>query len=224
MTRSIESHGRRRAPHRPQSWAGLLALGVLAGGCNLMPRVPEPAPPPVVVPPPPAPTPAPTPPPVPQPDPADLAARQFLAFQDRLRQMAPSELAREQALPAVDPLVQPGRALEQALVLGLDRNPGDLGRALALIDPLLSSPQPTLAPWLPLARLLRDRLSEQRRLDELAERQAQQLREQQRRIEQLSSQLEALKAIERSLAPRPALAPPAPPTPGAPGAPGGRQP
>ncbi|MDE2564881.1 MAG: hypothetical protein KGL50_03775, partial [Burkholderiales bacterium] len=141
-----------------------------------------------------------------EPDPAlraDHAARTLLAYSDRLRSLAPADLAQELARPPVDPLEQPGVALEQALALAGSRNPGDLARALALLDPLVASRRPALAPWQPLARLLQGRLADQRRLEEAGERQAQQLRDQQRRIEQLSSQLEALKAIERSLNTRP---------------------
>ncbi len=84
-------------------------------------------------------------------------------------------------------------------------------RALALLEPLARPNAP--APWQALARLLQSRFAEQRRLEEQLDKQNQQLRDQQRRIEQLGSQLEALKAIERSLTTRPAV--PAAPAPAA---------
>ena len=58
------------------------------------------------------------------------------------------------------------------------------------------------AAWAPWARLLAGRAAEQRRLEEQFDRLAQQLRDSQRRIDQLSEKLEALKAIERSLGPK----------------------
>ena len=54
----------------------------------------------------------------------------------------------------------------------------------------------------PLARLLAGRLHEARRLEDQADRLAQQLRESQRRIDVLNDRLEAMRAIERSLTPR----------------------
>lgn len=95
----------------------------------------------------------------------------------------------------------PATTLESALLLAQTRQPNDLARAQALLEPLAREGAP--APWANLARLLQARLADQRRLEEQADRQAQQLRDQQRRLEQLASQLEALKAIERSLATRP---------------------
>ena len=62
----------------------------------------------------------------------------------------------------------------------------------------------------PLARLLAARLLDQRRLEDGVERQSQQLRDSQRRIEVLNERLEAMRAIERSLTPRGAGRPTSP--------------
>lgn len=153
---------------------------------------PPPAPPVVVV----APVPAP-------PAPEDLAVRRLLAWHERLRTLTPTELAREQA--RLQNATGPAEALELALLLGQARAPGDLSRALALVEPVARDNGSALAP---LGRLLLARLAEQRRLEELAERQGQQIRDQQRRIEQLGQQIEQLRAIERSLGARPAPATP----------------
>lgn len=189
-------------PHRIGLGAGLLLAAVVLSGCAQRPVTPAPepipAPAPALPPPPPLVVVAPAPPPPEE----DLAARQLLAFHERLRALPAAELAREQARLA-NPAT-PADTLALVLLLAQTRQPGDLARALALLDPLVREPSPQAA----LARLLQARLNEQRRAEELAERQAQQLREQQRRIEQLSQQLEALRAIERSLGTRPA-APPA---------------
>jgi hypothetical protein len=184
-------------------------LAALLGGCAAWPPGPAATVPPVVVAPVPEPAPAPPPPPPPppalpaEPDPvavADAAARRLLAFSDRLRELTPAEIAREQVRLGETP-DDPATQLELALLLGGTRSNGDLPRALTLLEPLARPG--AKAPWQSLARLLQSRLAEQRRLEEQLERQGQQLREQQRRLEQLGSQLEALKAIERSLSARP---------------------
>lgn len=128
----------------------------------------------------------------------DRATRRLQLSQDRLRGLAGAELAREIALR--DPPAAAAEALELALLLAqrAAAQPGagsDLQRALALVDPVARGNSPERA----AARWLQARLADQRRLEEHHERQAQQLREQQRRIEQLTSQIEALRAIERSL-------------------------
>jgi hypothetical protein len=133
---------------------------------------------------------------------AEPAMRDLLAFHDRIRQLPPQDLATEIARLNDEP-PGPRTTLQLALLLGQTRNNGDLARALALLDPLLRSTAPEAAPWQPLARLLASRYAEQRRLEEQIERQSQQARENQRKLEQLNEKLEALKAIERSLTARP---------------------
>ena len=159
----------------------------------------------------PAATPVLPPAPAPAPDPAalaDAAARRLLAFHERLRDSGPVDLAREQARIGESP-DQPGSTLELALLLAQRQQPGDVARALALVEPLTRASAP--AAWQAPARLLHARLTDQRRLEEQVDKQATQLRDQQRRLEQLAAQLEALKAIERSLNnPRATPAAPAP--------------
>ena len=153
---------------------------------------------------------APATPPMPAPTPADLAAREVLAFHDRTQQLSQQDIAKELARLNDEP-PGPRATLRLALLLGQTRSNGDLARALSLLDPLLRSTAPDAAPWQPLARLIAGRYAEQRRLEEQIERQNQQARESQRKLEQLNEKLEALKAIERSLTARPAAgaAPPA---------------
>lgn len=184
----------------PARWPLWLAGAALLAGCAQPVQPPPPgpaaAPNPTQAPPTPAPV-AVVAPALPAVPPEDLAARQLLAFHERLRTLSAADLAREQAR-----LANPAgtaETLEAALLLGHGRQPGDLTRALALLDPLVRESSPAA----PLARLLQSRLAEQRRLEEQAERQAQQLRDQQRRLDQLSQQLDALRAIERSLGTRP---------------------
>jgi len=142
--------------------------------------------------------------PVPQPTPevlpADAAARELLAYHARLRALPAAELAAE--LRPRDEST-PGAATRLALALMTNHATGELVRAQALLDQVMRDPQPEAVAWKPLARLLADSLAEQRRLDEQAERQSQQLRDLQRRLDAANEKLEALKAIERSLgAPR----------------------
>lgn len=200
----------RRAVRPAAHCSAALAAALLAAGCTTPPTpasAPAPSPPevsvvPVYVPAPPPPVALP-----PAPDPADAAARRLLAFHERLRTMGTPELAREYL--RLSEAAGPPESLELALLLAQRRANGDLARAVTLLEPLLRDD--AAGPWAAPSRLLHARLAEQRRLEEQVERQGQQLRDQQRRIEQLASQLEALRAIERSLTTRP----PAPAVPGA---------
>lgn len=145
---------------------------------------------------------------VPDVTPADSAARNFFAYFERARQMAPAELGRE--FQRLDPPTSAAAILEMAVALGQTRNPSDTVRALGLLDPLLKSTDPQMGPYQPLARLLAARYNEQRRLEDHIERQSQQLKDSQRKQDQLTQQLEALKAIERSLTARRSAAASAP--------------
>lgn len=187
----------------------VLAPAALLAGCTspAPPRSP-PAPVAVVVP---APLPA-APPAEPAPQPAALAAPPApevsqvglaLAYAERVQRMPPAELTREIARlgEAEDTLA--ANPLNLALALAQTRQPVDTARALALVQRLLGNSDATAQPLHPLARLLEGRLLQQRRLEEQLERQAQQLRDAQRRTDQLNERLEAVRAIERSMTARP---------------------
>lgn len=127
---------------------------------------------------------------------------QLLAYADRAVTLSGSELSSEIARlsPLQDESAQ--RQLELALVLGQTRQPVDTARALGLAQRVLS--QKGLAASLQsFARLLETRFLHMRRLEDAADRQAQQLRDAQRRNDQLNERLEAMRAIERSLNARP---------------------
>jgi len=166
-------------------------------------------------PPPPAVTPVPV-----QPSPADppvvLDARTppvpdvltaLLTYAERLRALSSTELAAEIVVQG-DPGNVPLRQMQLALALAQTHAPVDTARALGLAQRVVAHPGPESVPLKPLARLLANRLANQRRLEDAAERQAQQLRDAQRRIEQLSDRLEAMRAIERSLTTRPPVTSP----------------
>jgi hypothetical protein len=158
----------------------------------------------------------PAPPPPAKPEPADAASRRFIAYNDQLRQLQPPELAAEVArlnnvLATQGAATSPADILELALALSQTRNNGDLGRAMALVDPIAKSSAQEVQPWQGLARLLATRFAEQRRLEDIIERQNNQLRDAQRNLQQANEKLEALKAIERSITARPPPPVPAPP-------------
>ena len=229
---SVES----RVPRAPVPLLGALTLALLMGGCATLAPLPAPAPmaaPPSLPPPPPPPPPPPMPPPTPpaaqvQPEPepavsmpvqgglpggvrADSRATSIalLDFAERLRRLAPPELATEVQRLSDKPenMRQPADELQLAMALAHTRNTPDLVRAQALLQKVLSNSRDDARGLHPLAGLLALRYAEQRRLEDLAERQAQQLRDQQRRIDQLNERLEAVRAVERSLAPRPGVPP-----------------
>jgi hypothetical protein len=134
--------------------------------------------------------------------PGDLVSRRLLAYHDQLRALSPGDLIQEIARLSALP-VAPDISLELALALMQTRNGGELNRAIGLVDPLIKGNLPEQRQWQPFARLLLARLLELRRLEDLLDKRSQELRDSQREVRQLNEKLEALKAIERSLAPRP---------------------
>lgn len=188
--------------------APVLALGLLLTACAL-----PPAPPPPVVsvpsppPPPPAPatpvaTPAPAPVPPPPQAPAASPLDTLLAAADRQRNLGPAELAAELARIG-DTATTPQQQMQLALLLVQTHQSADTARALGLLQRVAGSDSPEAGGLRPLARLLIARVQDLRRLEDQQEKQSQQLRDAQRRIEVLSERLEAMRAIERSLGPRP---------------------
>lgn len=151
------------------------------------------------------------------PTPADAAALTILlrdAYQFRL--LSAAQLAAEtenlEILERLEPTAE--HRLRWALALAQTLQIQDTQRALGLIQIVLESPDPQSVALRPLAHLLGHLLREQRRLDLQNERLSQQLRESQRRVEQLNDRIEAMRAIERSLnRPLPLSAPPRPNTP-----------
>lgn len=130
------------------------------------------------------------------------AVTSLLTYSERLRQLTPSELSAEIAVQG-DPGNVPLRQMQLAMALMQTPQAVDTARALGMLQRVVGSQTPEATPLKPLARLLAHRLMEQRRLEDTVERQGQQLRESQRRIEQLTDRLEAMRAIERSLTTRP---------------------
>lgn len=188
----------------------IMVASMAIGGCALAPP-PSPVPAVFVGPPSPAPSPAVQPPPAstpvpPLPSQSPAAPvhplEQALAHADRARSLSPAELAQE--IARVGDGGDTGLGIMQASVLlAQARGPANTARSQMLLQRLLGRSDAQSRTLHPLARLLAAHLSESRRADEHNERQAQLLRETQRRAEQLSERLEAVRAIERSLPSRP---------------------
>ena len=130
-----------------------------------------------------------------------------LAYADRVRSMSTTELNQEVARLG-NPYL-PASQLQLAIALSQLRQMPELIRAQELLTRLLANPDAEAQALHPLARLLATRYGEQRRIEDLLDKQNQQTREVQRRLDQTNERLEALKAIERSLTSR-AAAPAAP--------------
>jgi len=128
------------------------------------------------------------------------AAVRMLAYADRARSMSSAELSQEVARLG-NPYL-PASQLQLAIVLSQLRQTPELIRAQELLTRLLANPDAQAQALHPLARLLAARYGEQRRIEDLLEKQNQQTREVQRRLDQTNERLEALKAIERSLTSR----------------------
>jgi hypothetical protein len=137
----------------------------------------------------------------PAPPSAGEAVVSMLAYADRVRVMSAAELGQEAA--RLGRPYSPADQLQLALVLGQLRQLPEVIRAQELLTRLLANPDAAAQPLHPLARLLAARYGEQRRLEDQLEKQNQQTREVQRRLDQTNERLEALKAIERSLTSRP---------------------
>lgn len=175
----------------PGQAAAALALASLLSACAA-PRLPQAAPelPPTPPPPPPVAV-----------QMADETAP-LLAYHQQLRRMTQGELLQELvALGQRQP--SPRITLQSGMVLQWTRGAGDLARAQSLYDSVAGSTHPLA----PLAALLSAQCAEQRRLAEHNERLAAQLRDSQRKSEQLADMLESLKAIERNLPARAGLQP-----------------
>jgi hypothetical protein len=135
------------------------------------------------------------------PAPASEPVLRVLAYADRVRTMSAAELGQE--VTRLNHAVAPAEQLQLALVLSQLRQTPELIRAQELLTRLLANIDTEAQALHPLARLLAARYGEQRRLEDLLEKQNQQTREVQRRLDQTHERLEALKAIERSLTSRP---------------------
>lgn len=123
----------------------------------------------------------------------------MLLYADKLRPLGAGELSAELSRLG-DPADSPTTQMQVALVLAQTRASTDLTRALGLMQRVAANASLEAQSLQPLARVLSARYAEQRRIEDDRDRQAAQVRDAQRRIDQLNERIEALRAIERSFA------------------------
>jgi len=139
----------------------------------------------------------------------ETAMLPLLGYLQLLARMTPQELQRERTTLGTIPQT-PTVQVRQAMLLGQVRTQMDLARALALLEAVLKSNDPTAASLHPLARALVNQYNERLKLQIQSEklvaqneRLVQQLNESLRRGLELQEKLDALADIERSLPVRP---------------------
>lgn len=134
---------------------------------------------------------------------ADAIPR-MLAYAQRVRLMPPAELNQEAA--RLGNGASPTEQMQLSLVLGQLLQLPELIRAQELLGRVLADAGAEAQALHALARLVASRYVDLRRLEEQLDKQTQQTRDVQRRLDQTNERLEALKAIERSLPSRPPAA------------------
>lgn len=139
----------------------------------------------------------------------ETAMLPLLGYYHLLQRMTPAELTRErQLLGRIPP--SPAVQLRQAMLLGMPRATADLARALTLLDAVQRSHAPEAASLHPLARLLSTQYQERIKLETQNDRLGQQLKQSQRKSDELQEKIDALTDIERSIPIRPSTLKPSP--------------
>jgi hypothetical protein len=138
----------------------------------------------------------------------DPGALPVLAYYQMLSRMTPAELGRERMVLNALPK-NANTQLRMAVLLGYPRSQQELGKSLNLLDNLLKSNDPDAISLHPLTRMLADNYVERQKLEGQVERQAQQLKESQRKVielqesqrkvVELQEKLDGLADIERTL-------------------------
>ena len=125
----------------------------------------------------------------------------LLAYADRVRMMSIGELGAEIARLNDMPDATRGAYadLQLAVALGQTRQPQDMQRALGVLQRLSGATGEDARRLQPMGRLIAARYAEQRRVEDLLDKQNAAMRDTQRRMDQLNERLEAVRAIERSL-------------------------
>jgi hypothetical protein len=129
------------------------------------------------------------------------AVARMLAYAERVHLMSPTELNQEAT--RLGDRTSPTEQMQRSLVLSQMLLLPELIRAQELLVRVLANNSTEAQSLHALARLLATRYGEFRRLEDQLEKQTQQTREVQRKLDQTNERLEALKAIERSLTSHP---------------------
>jgi hypothetical protein len=129
------------------------------------------------------------------------AVARMLAYAERVHLMSPAELSQEAT--RLGDRASPIEQMQRSLVLSQMLLLPELIRAQELLARVLANNSMEAQSLHALARLLAARYGEFRRLEDQLEKQTQQTREVQRKLDQTNERLEALKAIERSLTSHP---------------------
>ena len=125
-----------------------------------------------------------------------------LAYQQALPALSAGEIARDRAELAAMP-GDPDAQMRLALLLAHPRGTADMARAQALLEAIQRNAEPAAVRLQALARLLGEQLAERQKLETHNERLALQLKEGQRKLQELQEKLDRLAEIERSLPSRP---------------------
>lgn len=125
-----------------------------------------------------------------------------LSYYPVLHRMTAAEIGRERMVLAALP-ANPNNQVRMAMVLGHPRGPQELPKAIALLDGVLKSTDPSAVALQPLARLMIDNYIERQRQDVWSDKQGQQLKESQRKVIELQEKIDSLADIERTLPQRP---------------------
>ena len=126
----------------------------------------------------------------------------LLDYHQRLQRMSSQELIRERsALASVPPA--PPVQLRQAMLFGQARGPSDPAKASALLNNLLKSSTPEAAELHSLARILAAHYQERIKLESQNERLVQQVKDSQRKNDELQEKLNAMAEIELTIPLRP---------------------
>ena len=136
------------------------------------------------------------------------AVHSSLGYFQQLQRMSPQAVARERSSLSAAPQT-PSTQIRLAMLLGQTHAANDLTKAVAMLNALLKSNAPEAVELQALVQLLATQYQERAKGEAQNEKSAQQLKESQRRGDELQEKLNAIADIENSLSSRPSVSRPA---------------